>query len=213
MTDVKFNIFTLNYLRNQAQFIKQVAQKLGESPSAIAGAMNKQCPSIRRGIAAGIALGSIFIFSSSGSFAAANKKEKSTKAIATKETDATLGSALPFRFDGYTVGSPAEKSDYTGVESGVDNPDERDKAPLKNQYYITCLAKFEGFVPIYKKWNKGPRKKEIRGLGNADNMNVIYFISDRNTQYIYGMILDGRGLTNGVPIIIESKYWDCKLYK
>ena len=123
-----------------------------------------------------------------------------------------LKSALPFDIDGYRIGTLAKKNDYPGVESGIDNPDIPDLKPDIRRYYITCASNYTGDVEIYRKWHKGPRQKLIRFLRDSDNMSVIYFIADNNKQYIYGITSDSRALTNGVPMLIESKYWDCTLY-
>jgi hypothetical protein len=81
-----------------------------------------------------------------------------------KKRAAELKSALPLKVDGYTIGNPHEKNDYPGVDSGIDNPDAKD-FQIKKNYYINCLSKHGGLVPVYKKWHNGPQQKEIRGLG------------------------------------------------
>lgn len=119
-----------------------------------------------------------------------------------------LEAALPFKFDGYTIGSPAERNNFPGVYSGISDPE---TVKLRGFYSISCSPIEGGDIKVYRKWNKGPVSNDTWPIGAGYSISVIYFIDDNKKQYIYGMISNTRALTNGVPIIVERQGWNCAL--
>jgi hypothetical protein len=157
-----------------------------------------------------LSLLSLLCFSFDELSAAENIKETSN---ARKESkNSSIEKLLPYKMDGYIIGNPAKKNNSPGVYSDIvsHTPDSNNDEQF---YYISCLSKGNQDILVYSKWDRGPKQAEVRVIGPSEIIKVIYFISSKNKQYIYGAILNGRGLTDGVAVLVESKNWSCSLDK
>lgn len=169
-------------------------------------------PVTRRGLGLMLALSSLLSFSFDAPSAAENVKGKASPKVVGSQANPKLESILPYKFDGYTIGNPSSKNNFPGVYSAIE-PAPNGEHKGKGFYTIGCSIKDQVNIPIYKKWDKGHKQEGLYEFSFSDSMLVIYFIENINKQYIYGTIVDSRALSDGVPVIVESKYWDCSLDK
>ena len=167
---------------------------------------------VKRGLVLAFASTSLLGFTFAVLSAAESVKRKEVSRAARNKSGSKLETTLPFRFGGYRIGNPSSKNNFPGVYSAIGTAPEGNYKG-KGFYTIGCSIGDETDIPVYLSWDNGPKQEELYRLNPAYSMFVIYFIENDDKQYIYGTVLNGRGLTSGIPVLTESKYWDCDLGK
>ena len=119
------------------------------------------------------------------------------------------GRIFPFKYGAFTIGNPARRELNGNGISSISDPDPS-SPPFR--YTLSCGPNSDADLIIFKNWRNGPNDKLTTGSDRNLTFKVIYFISSRRVQYIFGTLGNLKGNSTGVPMWVESAQWDCDLF-
>lgn len=110
--------------------------------------------------------------------------------------------------DSVVIGSPVPKTDKDGSD-GVVDPDTLQERNLHSRgYSVSCTPRYDAVIfsaPDLRRHYDDTKVNQFWTMG------VIYFITARGKQFIYGTLADPRGSSDGRPVYALASDWDCKL--
>ena len=110
------------------------------------------------------------------------------------------------------IGSPYENNWQQDIHITTGDDPSVAKESLRFQYQISCGHRMGASESIYKSLSPLLLSDENPLVLKGASLAVIYFVSTRTQQFVFGTLADIKGRSNGKRVFVKSKDWDCNLY-